>query len=66
MPPEAVLSSREIQILKLVADGMTNREIAETLFLSRYTVECHVKKLQAPPFLTHQGHQLKQELAVLS
>lgn len=45
VPPEAVLSSREIQILKLVADGMTNREIAETLFLSRYTVECHVKNI---------------------
>ena len=45
VPPEAVLSSREIQILKLVADGMTNREIAETLFLSRCTVECHVKNI---------------------
>lgn len=45
VPPEAILSSREIQILKLVADGMTNREIAESLFLSRYTVECHVKNI---------------------
>ena len=45
VPPEAVLSVREIQILKLVADGMTNREIAESLFLSRYTVECHVKHI---------------------
>ena len=45
MPPEAILSAREIQILKLVADGMTNREIAESLFLSRYTVECHVKNI---------------------
>jgi len=45
MPPEAALSAREIQILKLVADGMTNREIAESLFLSRYTVECHVKNI---------------------
>lgn len=45
LAPEAVLSSRELQILKLVADGMTNREIAETLFLSRYTVECHVKNI---------------------
>ena len=45
IPPESVLSSREIQILRLVADGMTNREIAESLFLSRYTVECHVKNI---------------------
>ena len=45
IPPESILSSREIQILRLVADGMTNREIAESLFLSRYTVECHVKNI---------------------
>ena len=45
IPPESALSSREIQILRLVADGMTNREIAESLFLSRYTVECHVKNI---------------------
>lgn len=40
---EGVLSVRELQILRLVADGMTNREIAGKLFISRYTVECHVK-----------------------
>lgn len=45
LPPESVLSSREVQILKLVAEGMTNREIAESLFLSRYTVECHIKNI---------------------
>ena len=45
LPPESALSVREVQILKLVADGMTNREIAESLFLSRYTVECHIKNI---------------------
>ena len=45
IPPESVLSTREVQILKLVAEGMTNREIAESLFLSRYTVECHIKNI---------------------
>lgn len=42
---EGVLSVRELQILRLVAEGMTNREIAEKLFISRYTVECHVKNI---------------------
>lgn len=42
LPP---LSAREQEILQLVAEGMTNREIAEHLHLSRYTVECHVKKI---------------------
>lgn len=39
------LSPREHQILGLVADGLGNREIAEQLFLSRYTVECHIKHI---------------------
>lgn len=42
MPP---LSGREHEILQLVAQGMTNREIAEQLHLSKFTVECHVKKI---------------------
>ena len=39
------LSKREAEILQLVADGLSNREIAEQLFLSRYTVESHVKRI---------------------
>src|SRR5690554_8087755 len=39
------LSERETQILRLVADGLTNREIAEQLFLSRHTVESHIKRV---------------------
>ena len=39
------LTERERQILQLVADGLSNREIADQLFLSRYTVESHVKRI---------------------
>lgn len=39
------LSPRETEILKLVAEGLTNREIAEQLFISRYTAECHIKRI---------------------
>ena len=38
------LSAREAEILRLVGDGMSNREIADLLNLSRYTVETHVKR----------------------
>lgn len=40
-----VLSQREKEILNLVADGLSNREIAEAVFISKYTVECHVKNI---------------------
>jgi DNA-binding NarL/FixJ family response regulator len=39
------LSPREHEILNLVAQGLGNREIAEKLYLSRYTVECHIKHI---------------------
>lgn len=40
--PPSVLTAREAQILALVADGKSNRDIAEHLLISRYTVECHI------------------------
>ncbi|PSJ56455.1 LuxR C-terminal-related transcriptional regulator [Pseudaminobacter soli (ex Li et al. 2025)] len=42
---DAGLSRRESEILGLVAEGLGNRDIAERLYLSRYTVECHIKHI---------------------
>lgn len=39
------LTNREIEILNLVAQGLSNREIAEQLFVSRCTVESHIKHI---------------------
>jgi DNA-binding CsgD family transcriptional regulator len=39
------VTSREMDVLRLVADGLTNAEIAARLFLSRRTVETHVAHL---------------------
>lgn len=36
------LSDRELEVLRLVADGRTNREIARRLFLSEATVKTHL------------------------
>lgn len=38
----AVLSSREEEVLALIADGLTDRQIAERLVISPRTVETHV------------------------
>ncbi|HJR73234.1 MAG TPA: response regulator transcription factor [Luteimonas sp.] len=39
------LSEREREILKLVAQGFSNREIAELVSLSKLTIECHTKNI---------------------
>jgi DNA-binding CsgD family transcriptional regulator len=41
------ISSRELQIAELIAQGLTNRAIAHRLYLSPYTVGTHVKNLLA-------------------
>ncbi|MDX2049248.1 MAG: response regulator transcription factor [Chitinophagaceae bacterium] len=42
-----VLSNREKEILSLIAEGYTNPQIAERLFLSPFTVDSHRKNLLA-------------------
>ena len=43
----AQLSAREIQVLRLIAMGRTNREIGERLFISQKTVGVHVGNILA-------------------
>jgi len=43
----AGVTSRELDVLRLVCDGRGNAEIAERLFLSTRTVETHVAHLLA-------------------
>ncbi len=43
--PDEVLTAREIDILRLVATGSTNREIAGRLFLSEGTVKNHISRI---------------------
>lgn len=40
-----VLTDREIEIIKLIAEGLTNMQIAEQLFLSNHTVNTHRKNI---------------------
>ena len=39
------LTQRQVEVLRLLARGMTNAEIAETLFLSRRTVHAHLRAI---------------------
>jgi len=46
-PPDGVLSARERQIARLVADGATNRAIGDVLGISAWTVSAHVRRIFA-------------------
>jgi DNA-binding NarL/FixJ family response regulator len=43
--PAPQLTEREMQVLKLVARGMNNRDIAKELFISENTVKNHVRNI---------------------
>ena len=44
-PPEHDLTERELEVLRLIAGGATNREIAEALVVSEGTVKNHVSNI---------------------
>src|ERR1700742_685582 len=46
-PDEGELTPREAEVLRLIAAGKSNREIARTLFVSQATVKTHVNRIFA-------------------
>lgn len=43
--PAAELTERELQVLRLMAEGLTNQQIGEQLYLSPTTVKTHVQNI---------------------
>ena len=39
------LSEREIEILKILTEGLSKKQIAEKLFISHHTVDSHIRKI---------------------
>lgn len=44
--PRAVLTARELEVAKLVADGLTNQEIARRLSIAQRTAETHLENIR--------------------
>jgi ATP/maltotriose-dependent transcriptional regulator MalT len=62
------LTERELEILHLIAEGMTNRQIAEKLFLSVGTVKWHINQICTTLHAQNRVHALARarELNLLS
>jgi len=54
-PDELGLTPREREVLALVADGRTNRQIAEALFISDKTASVHVSNILAKLGVANRG-----------
>jgi DNA-binding NarL/FixJ family response regulator len=64
--PLETLTAREREVLGLMAEGRTNRAIAEELFLSERAVERHVTSIFAKLDLPTTGQDHRRVLAVLA
>ena len=59
--PVAALSTQEKRVLELIGEGLTNRQIAEHMFLAEKTVKNYVSAL-----LTKLGMQRRTQAAALA
>ena len=58
-PAPAGLSTRELEVVRLVADGLANKAIAAQLHLSVRTVESHVRHVLAIAGLSNRTQLAK-------
>jgi pimeloyl-ACP methyl ester carboxylesterase/DNA-binding CsgD family transcriptional regulator len=65
-PPAGELSAREIDVLELVAAGLTNEAIAERLFISVRTVERHVSNIYIKLGLTGKSARAGAAVAFMA
>jgi two-component system, NarL family, response regulator LiaR len=68
-PPEAALTERETDVLRLVAQGLSNQEIAEKLVISETTVRGHVSRILTALHVSNRTqaalHALRKGIASL-
>ncbi|MDQ6879275.1 MAG: response regulator transcription factor [Candidatus Dormibacteraeota bacterium] len=60
------LTPREIEVLRLMAEGRSNRSICQKLFLSPNTVESHVRNILSKMGLEESANENRRVLAVIT
>lgn len=60
------LSARELEVLSLMAEGLTNRAIGARLWITEHTVEKHVKSIFAKLLLPATADDHRRVLAVVA
>ncbi|RPI54913.1 MAG: LuxR family transcriptional regulator, partial [Chloroflexi bacterium] len=58
------LSERELEVLQLIAEGLTNQEIASKLFLSLNTVKVHTRNIYSKLGAHHRAEAVARARAV--
>ena len=60
------LTDREREVLALMAEGRSNKAIADRLFVSEHTVEKHIKNIFGTLALPHSPDDHRRVLAVVT
>ena len=62
--PARILTERELQIAMLVADGLVNKEIADRLRISEWTVCTHMRRIYSKLGVSTRGAMVSRTAAL--
>ncbi|MNE82662.1 Transcriptional regulatory protein LiaR [compost metagenome] len=63
LKPREALSGREVGVLELLAEGLSNREISERLYISTNTVKAHIKHINTKLGVTRRAQAVMRAKA---